>query len=43
MNAQLFFTRILGSGVQDLSCAAIDLDKSCIPFESNLQNNENRI
>jgi len=41
-NAQLFFTLILGSGVQDLSCcpgggvqdlscAALVQDKSCIP------------
>jgi hypothetical protein len=30
-NAQLFFTLILGSGVQDLSCAALVQDKSGIP------------
>jgi hypothetical protein len=28
-NAQLFFTLILGSGIQDLSCAALVQDKSC--------------
>ncbi len=35
LKVPLFFTLILASGVQDLSCAALLLDKSCIPVETD--------